>query len=174
MSALAALLCRGDVVTSAKRTASGFPPLSPVALFTREDAPGDIAHFRDTSAIYGPELFTVVAAISSMHHTLRNRPASVYLGINADLPALIKADSSSAPVSRLISLARYAESAYNITLWFGRVSSALNIADPPPRGETLSAPLPPSSRFDLPSVRYCDDYTHTILQNVRDVAESKL
>ena len=100
-------------------------------MYTRTTTPGDIAHFRDASVIYGLELRTVVATIFSLRYRLRGCAVAVYIDNNSALSALIKGDPRSIPVSRLISFMWYISALFDIALWFGRVSYALNISDLP-------------------------------------------
>ena len=167
-SGLGAVLFEGGQSGVGNPSVSGPPPPVVIALLTRTASPEDIAHFRDTSVIYGLELFTVVATIFTLRYRLRGCSVAIFVDNNAALCALIKGDSLSVPVSRLIPSMWYLSATFCITLCFERVSSASNIADAPSRGRALPLPLPDSSRFGLPSIKYCADYISNILQNVRD------
>ena len=134
-------------------------------LYTPIDA-GDIAHFRETSAIYGIELPTVVAAISSLRYCLKWGNVAIYVDNNAALAALIKAPPPSR--MRVSSPLCVFSVSLNIAVWMDRVSSDVNIADRPSIGISLPFPLHHSRRFELPAAQYCADYIINILQNVRD------
>ena len=105
--------------------------LPAVAVYTRDATAADIAHFHETAVIYGLELYAVVASVFSLRYHLRGKTLSIYIDNNASLSALIKGDSCSIRVGRLISFLWYLSAAFDITLWLERVSSALNIADLP-------------------------------------------
>ena len=121
-----------------------------MAVYTRNATAADIAHCNETSVIYGLELYAVVASVFSLRYQLQGKTLSIYIDNNAALSALIKGDSCSIRVGRLISFLWYLSAAFDITLWFERVSSALNIADLPSRGVKLPFPLQESQKFEFP------------------------
>ena len=141
VSGIAAILFRGASQFLEGSRSRGQATLPVVAVYTRDATPDDIAHFRDTSVIYGLELFAAVAAIFSLRYQLRGCSITVYIDNNAALSALIKGDSCSMKVARLIAFMWYISATFDITLWFERVSSALNIADLPSRGVKLPSPI---------------------------------
>ena len=69
---ISAILFRGAVSRPDLTNSFCIPIFPAIAHYTRTATPGDIAHSRDTSVIYGPELFTVVAAISTIRYRLRD------------------------------------------------------------------------------------------------------
>ena len=60
---MAGVLSRWHLGVTEGSNSPGKPILLVVAVYTRAATPVDIAHFRDTSVIYGIELFTLVAVI---------------------------------------------------------------------------------------------------------------
>ena len=168
VSMMASILFRGPP-GALEGGRGGCPKLLPVvAVYTRNATAADIAHFNETSVIYGLELYAVVASVFSLRYQLQGKTLSIYIDNNAALSALIKGDSCSIRVGRLISFLWYLSAAFDITLWFERVSSALNIADLPSRGVKLPSPLQESQKFEYPPAQYCGDYILNILNHVRD------
>ena len=144
---------------------SSRPTAGLVALITRTATVGDIDCFEDTSVIFGLELFTAVAAISTLRYRFKSLSLTLYIDNNAALAAIIKGGSTSNQAARNISFTRYLSAVFDITLRFERVSSALNIADAPSRGRPLPFPTPASVRFELPAVHYFTGYSVNILND---------
>ena len=78
-----------DFLNSSGQLLSGL-----AALFARSSTLAYIEHLRDTSIIYGLDLFKVVAVgggpIFSPRNRLRNCALTVYVGNNADLEAIVR------------------------------------------------------------------------------------
>ena len=151
----------GDIIQPECRPAFFSPYGGPSGLIDPNGHDRGHRLFQGHFGYYGLELFTAVATIL----TRRYRSITGYIDNNVALAAVVKGDSTSAQAARLISFMWYLAASFGITLWFERVSSALNIADAPSRGRSLPFPTPSSIRFDLPGAHYCLDYIRNILNN---------
>ena len=132
---MAGVLFHGiNALTPPCLNSSGLPILSIAALFPRRATEGDIAHFRDTSVVYGLELFAAVATVFSPRYRWRSSAVAIYVGNNESLGAMAMGDSFAIPVARIISFIRYTSAVLNLSLLVGRVPSEGNIADSPRGG----------------------------------------
>ena len=123
--------------------------------------PCDIGRLRDTSGICALELFTVVATIYSPRYTPKKNNAA-QAPLNNGVPPLLRRPIAS-PIMRCLA------SPFNLTMWFGRLSSASRSAAPLSWWVSPLFPTPPSFRFDLPSVKYCDDKISTYCETFGEV-----
>ena len=87
--------------------------------------------FRKTSTIFGLELIAVTMAIYQFRFKLAGRSAIVFVGKNAALGAIVKAQTADRPARSFISSMWMIAATLSISLWSERAPTGVNIADLP-------------------------------------------
>ena len=101
-----------------------------------------IGKFERANLIYGLfELLTLVAYVAQSKIKLRNRTINIYLYNDNSNAALIRGDSDTEIIARLVCHFWRIAQEVNLTVWIGRVASNLNIADVPTRLQTFPYPV---------------------------------
>ena len=120
-------------------------------------APGAIASlFDDSSAIYGLELFALVAAFAIWQRILAGRQVAAYVDNDPASNGLVKGAAHFGPAHSFI--LRFWQLVYSrsIAVWFERVPSPLNLADLPTRHKEL--PLKVENTREFPQIDRLIEY----------------
>ena len=124
--------------------------------------PQMIGMFRQTSTIFGLGLLALTMSLYQLRYKLASRPVIVFVGNNAALGSIAKGQTSGQTPHSYISGMWMLTAPLSISLWFGRVPSALNIADLPTRYKIPGYPIINSSGFTPPQrmIRIYAPYFH--------------